>query len=112
MQDEPRGARFVDDVEHAVLPLDFAQRLFRRHQVARNLAVEANFPGAVACGNRDGRAIVVDIPAHVFLDLPVLVLAFGCWIHRRFRTDRLPSSGATRVTGDKHTVWPWLDPQL
>ena len=66
----------------------------------------------IACGNRDGRAIFVDIPAHVFLDLPVLVLAFGCWIHRRFRADWLPSSGATRVTGDKPTVLPWLDPQL
>ena len=88
------------------------QRLFRRHQVAQNLAVEANFPGAFACGNRGGRAIFVDIPAHVFLDLQVLVLAFGCWIHRRFRADRLPSSGATRVTGDKHTFWPWLDQQL
>src|SRR5688572_12442238 len=35
----------------------------------------------------------------------VLVLAFGCWIHRHIHADRLHFGGATRVLGDKHTFF-------
>lgn len=51
-----------------------------------------------AIGDRDHRGIFVDIPSDVFLDLHVLVLALGGWIHRHLPADRLPSPGATRVS--------------
>ena len=42
----------------------------------------------------------------------VLVPFLGCWFRHHTHADRLPSLGATRVTGDKHTSFPLLDTQL
>ena len=51
--------------------------------------------------------VLVDIEAHVFMDLHVLVPDFGCFgcdsSSSHTHADRFPSQGATRVTGDKHT---------
>jgi hypothetical protein len=49
---------------------------------------------------------LVDIEAHVLMDLQVLVPVFGCSGSRHIRADRLPSSGATRVIGNKHPFPP------
>ena len=51
----------VGHVQHPVLAPNFAQRLFRRVQVARHLAIDANLARAVALGDRDDRIILVDI---------------------------------------------------
>jgi hypothetical protein len=93
-------------------PEDLAQGLFSRHQVAGNLAIRADFRSAVTFGNRDRRLIIVDIQAHVFLELHVLVLAFGCWTYCHIHADRLSLPGATRVAGDKHTFFRCSRTQL
>ena len=61
VQHEPGRPRLVGHVQHPVLAANFAQRLFRRVQVARHLAIDANLARAVALGDRDDRIILVDI---------------------------------------------------
>ncbi len=79
------------------------RRLFQRSEVSGNLPVETDFARAVAHGDRDQRGIFVDIEVHVFLDLPVPALVFGCSGSRPIHADWLPSPGVTRATGCKHT---------
>ena len=61
IQHEPGRTRLVGHVQHPVLTANFAQRLFRRVQIARHLAIDANLARAVALGDRDDRIILVDI---------------------------------------------------
>ena len=90
-------------------PPEFSQVLFHRAQVAREGAIQANFTGPNAIGDRDYRSSWwTSRPTYLWIFI-VLVLVFGCWIHRHIHADRLHFGGATRVLEDKHTFLPAAD---
>jgi hypothetical protein len=74
-------------------------------------ALVAQLALAVVLGNCDRDLLSMDIKSDILMDLHVLVLDFGCFGSRLTHADRLPSPGATRVVGDKHTFFPPLGTQ-
>jgi hypothetical protein len=90
VEDEPRGAGLVDEMQGDAVAAEFADHFFQRAKVRGDLAVEAHLPVAAAIGHCDHRGIFVDIQAHILSRrLHVLVSVFGCWFHRHTHAARL-----------------------